>query len=122
MKESLNVMIVDDSWLTIKKLASVLEEMGHQVVASCENGHQARDKYEEMTPDLVTMDITMPETNGIEATNLILQDFPDAKIVIVTSHGQEQMVMDAVNAGALGYVLKPFRVDNLKETIERVFP
>jgi len=120
MKQSLKIMVVDDSWITIKKLALILEELGHNVVEKCRNGCEAVEKFPDVKPDIVTMDITMPETNGIDATKSIIRDFPQAKIIIVTSHGQEQMVMDAINAGASGYVLKPFRSEKLKEVIEKV--
>lgn len=120
MNQSLNIMVVDDSWITIKKLTLILENLGHTVIEKCRDGCEAVEKFSSVTPDLVTMDITMPETNGIDATKSILRDFPQAKIVIVTSHGQEQMVMEAINAGASGYILKPFRSDKLKEVIENV--
>ena len=114
-------MVVDDSSLTIKKLTVLLEELGHSVIQICQNGEEAVNKYHKIKPDLVTMDITMPETNGIEATRKILKQHISAKIIMVTSHGQEQMVMDAIDAGALGYVLKPFSKEKLQQTIESVF-
>jgi len=113
-------MVVDDSWITIKKLTLMLETLGHTVVKKCRHGGDAVESFPTVKPDLVTMDITMPETNGIDATKSIIQDFPQAKIIMVTSHGHEGMVMDAINAGASGYVLKPFRSDKLKEVIENV--
>lgn len=117
----LKVLIVDDSLLTVRTLTSMLTEMGHLVVQTAGTGAQALDAYRQVKPDLVTMDITMPDMDGIEATAGILKEFPTANIIMVTSHGQQGMVMKAVKAGAKGYVLKPIKVEKLREMIERVF-
>lgn len=116
----LRVMIVDDSGLTVKKMAKLLEELGHEVAAVATTGRQAVDEYPNIAPDMVAMDITMPELNGIEATRLIMAADPAARVIIVTSHGQEQMVMDAIEAGAKGYILKPVKLDKLRDTLETV--
>ena len=117
---ALRIMVVDDSGLTVKKMGKLLEELGHEVVAVAVTGQQAIDTYAAVAPDMVTMDITMPDVNGIEATRRIMAEHPGACIVIVTSHGQEQMVMDAIEAGAKGYILKPVRKEKLAETLETV--
>ena len=117
---SLRILVVDDSGLTVKKMAKLLEELGHQVVAMASTGQQAVDVYAQAAPDVTTMDITMPDMDGIEATRRILAVHPGACIVIVTSHGQEQMVMDAIEAGAKGYILKPVKQEKLAETLETV--
>jgi two-component system chemotaxis response regulator CheY len=117
---SLRILVVDDSGLTVKKMAKLLEELGHQVVGMASTGQQAVDVYAEAAPDVTTMDITMPDMDGIEATRRILAVHPGACIVIVTSHGQEQMVMDAIEAGAKGYILKPVKQEKLAETLETV--
>jgi len=117
---SLRILVVDDSGLTVKKMAKLLEELGHQVVGMASTGQQAVDIYAEAAPDVTTMDITMPDMDGIEATRRILAVHPGACIVIVTSHGQEQMVMDAIEAGAKGYILKPVKQEKLAETLETV--
>jgi len=116
----LRIMVVDDSGLTVKKMVRLLEDLGHEVVHVAGTGQQAVDAYPEVTPDLVTMDITMPDMDGIEATRRILATAPSALVVIVTSHGQEQMVMDAIEAGAKGYILKPVKKEKLAETLETV--
>ena len=116
----LRIMVVDDSGLTVKKMAKLLEELGHEVVHVAGTGQQAVEAYPGVAPDLVTMDITMPDMDGIEATRRILAVHPGACIVIVTSHGQEQMVMDAIEAGAKGYILKPVKQEKLAETLETV--
>jgi two-component system chemotaxis response regulator CheY len=117
---SLRILVVDDSGLTVKKMAKLLEELGHEVVAVASTGQQAVDVYAQAAPDVTTMDITMPDMDGIEATRRILAGHPGACIVIVTSHGQEQMVMDAIEAGAKGYILKPVKQEKLAETLETV--
>lgn len=116
----LNIMVVDDSILIAKRLASILEGLGHKIVNVCDNGKKAVENYDTFKPDLITMDITMPEMDGIEATKKICSQHPDALIIMVTSHGQEQMVIDAINSGAKGYILKPFKKEKLEETIEKV--
>lgn len=118
--KSLRILVVDDSGLTVKKMAKLLEELGHQVVGMASTGQQAVDVYAEAAPDVTTMDITMPDMDGIEATRRILAVHPGACIVIVTSHGQEQMVMDAIEAGAKGYILKPVKQEKLAETLATV--
>jgi len=120
MNQSLKVLVVDDSMITIKKLEKLLVDIGHEVIQRSKTGLEAITHYEECTPDLVTMDITMPDMDGIEATKRILAKDPDALIIMVTSHGQENMVMDAIDAGAKGYVLKPIRIEKLTDTIDKV--
>lgn len=116
----LNIMVVDDSQLAIRKMEAMLLKMGHNVVQTASNGSVAIDNYRKAVPDLVTMDITMPEMSGIEATGKIIAEFPDAKIIMVTSHGQEDMVRQAIKAGARGYVMKPVQAEELAVHIERV--
>lgn len=122
----LEIMAVDDSALTLKKLTAMLEGLGHQVVKTCKSGMEAVDTFKYFKekglarPDLVTMDITMPEMDGISATRRILALDPQALIIMVTSHGQEQMVIEAIEAGAKGYVLKPFKPEKLKASIDQV--
>jgi two-component system chemotaxis response regulator CheY len=114
------VLIVDDSLIAVKKLTLMLEGMGHQVVGTAGTGGKAVEAYRACAPDLVTMDITMPDMNGVEATARIIAEFPAARIIMVTSHGQERMVIDSLDAGARGYVLKPVRVEKLSDMIDKV--
>ncbi len=118
--DSLRVMVVEDSGITAKKLTVMLERLGHEVVCVANSGLQAIEMFQEHRPDMVTMDITMPDMDGIEATRKILDISPQALIIMVTSHGQEQMVMDAIDAGAKGYVLKPVKQEKLAEHINTV--
>lgn len=117
---SLNVMVVDDSAITVKKMVSLLEKLGHTIAATCETGIDAVYEYTRCNPDLITMDITMPDMDGIQATQKIMEKYPDALILMVTSHGQKQMVLDAIKAGAKGYLLKPIQEDSLVEALEKI--
>ena len=117
--DSLNILVVDDSPIITRKLTMMLELLGYKVVKTAATGTEAISAYRQCHPDVVTMDITMPEMDGIEATKRIMQEFPEARIVMVTSHGQEKMVIDALKAGAKGYVLKPFDGQKLNEAIEK---
>jgi len=117
--DSLNILVVDDSPIIVRKLQMILEQLGHKVVHTAATGTQAIAAYHACRPDVVTMDITMPIMDGIAATRAIIGEFPDAKIVMLTSHGQEQMVLDALKAGAKGYVRKPFQEHTLYEAIQK---
>ncbi|NMG03336.1 response regulator [Azoarcus taiwanensis] len=116
---TVDIMIVDDSPIIRQKLTVMLEQIGYRVVQTAATGKEAIAAYRSQRPDLVTMDITMPDMNGIEATRAIIGEFPDAKIVMVTSHGQEKMVLEALKAGAKGYVIKPFQPHVVYEAIQK---
>jgi two-component system, chemotaxis family, chemotaxis protein CheY len=116
---SLTVMVVDDSMIMTQKLSVMLRELGHQVVRICKDGSEAIRDYPLVKPDLVTMDITMPGVDGIDTMTGIMANWPDARVIMVTSHGQEAMVVRALEAGALGYVLKPVTKGRLAAMIER---
>lgn len=114
----LQVLVVDDSPITVAKLSRMLQTLGHRVLRTASNGAEAITAYETYKPDVVTMDITMPDMNGIEATRRIRARFPEAQIIMVTSHGQEKMVLEALKAGAKGYLLKPFNEEKLQQLLE----
>ncbi len=120
MNSLYEVLVVDDSQIIIKKLSMLLEKVGYRVVRTAATGREAIVAYRACKPDVVTMDITMPDMDGIQATRAIMSEFPDAKIIMVTSHGQEQMVLEALKAGAKGYVLKPFEEHKVYEAIQKV--
>ena len=113
------VMIVDDSMIMTQKLSVMLRELGHQVVRVCKDGEEALRDYPFIKPDFVTIDITMPGMDGIDTMVGIMANNPQAKVIMVTSHGQEAMVVRALEAGALGYVLKPITKERLSAIIER---
>ncbi|MBU0632150.1 response regulator [bacterium] len=117
----LKVLIVDDSLIIRKKVSKLLENLGHEVIADAQNGQEAIDAYNAKQPDMVTMDITMPDMDGITAVKHIMKDNPEAKIIMVTSHGQEDMVIKSIQAGAVGYMLKPITEDKLAHAIGEIF-
>ena len=114
-------LIVDDSLALVKRLTLVLEGLGHEVVGSARNGVEAVQMAKELEPDAITMDIQMPEMDGLEATKLILRDHPDKPVIIITAHGQESTVVDAISAGAKYFICKPIEKDKVREVIEKVF-
>ena len=111
-------MIVDDSLMARKMLRKVLMEVGHDVICEAADGASAVDLFRELRPDLVTMDINMPELNGLEASRHIHAEFPGARIVMVTSMCASEDVRQAARAGASSYVLKPFRKERVIEALE----
>jgi DNA-binding NarL/FixJ family response regulator len=118
--QPLNVLVVDDSLLATQVLKNSLDELGHVVVKTAKSGAEAVAAYKATNPDIVTMDVTMPGMDGIAATQKIIDEFPDARIVMVTSHAQKGMVMDALKAGAKGYILKPMQTDKPREVLAKV--
>ena len=114
------VLIVDDALFMRTMLRDIFESAGWQIVAEAENGEQAIEKYKIHQPDLVTMDIVMPELGGIDALKIILGDSPRARIVVCSALGQKNLIMDAVNAGAKDFIVKPFQSDQVLEVVERV--
>jgi len=118
----LKIMIVDDSLIIRNNLKKQLEDLGHEVVGTAKSGDEAIHMYDSLKPDLVTMDITMPMMSGIDALKIIMSKDKDAKVIMVTSHGEENLVMDAIKSGAKGYILKPITHGKIIKAIERVFP
>lgn len=118
----LKIMVVDDSLLMRRHLGQMIVELGHSVIAEAKDGREAIELYSRIQPDLVTMDITMPETDGIEATKEIRKKDKRAKIIMLTASGQEDLVMKAIKFGASGYLLKPVKITKLEESIRKIFP
>lgn len=120
------ILVVDDIAIMRHVIKKHLEKLGHTVIAEAENGNQSIEQYKIYRPDIVTMDITMPAENGIkngiEAVKLIKEFDKDAKIIIVTSHGEEKLVIEALTFGAKGYVLKPVTEDKLKIILDKFIP
>lgn len=112
------VLIVDDAAFMRLSIRTLLENNGFEVVGEAENGVTAIEKYKLYKPDLVTMDITMPEMTGIEAVKAIKLFDPSAKIVMVTAMGQESMVMDAIMNGAKSFIVKPFKDEQVIQTLK----
>lgn len=118
----LKALIVDDSLILRRNINKMLTEMGHRVVSEAKDGMEAVSCFKKFEPDFITMDITMPDMDGIEAVAEIRKLSKTVKIIMVTSHGQEEMVMGAIKAGANGYVLKPVNMDNLTKAIYKIYP
>jgi two-component system chemotaxis response regulator CheY len=115
-----NVLLVDDAAFMRASIRIMLERNGFEVVGEAENGLEGIVKYKELSPDIVTMDITMPELGGIEALKVIKQYDPKAKIIMVSAMGQEPMVMDAVVSGAKSFIVKPFKEELVVQTLNKV--
>ena len=116
----LRVMIVDDALFMRNMLKDICERAGFAVVAEADNGEEALELYREHRPDLVTMDIVMPRRSGIEALRDIVADDPEARVVMVSALGQDSLVLEAVEAGARDFIVKPFREDKVVDIIRRV--
>src|SRR5699024_1945246 len=97
-----------------------LEKNGYEVVEEAENGAEAVEKYKIEKPDLVTMDITMPGMDGVTALKEIKKTDPDAKVIMCSAMGQQSMVMDAIQAGALDFIVKPFDTDRVIESLDKI--
>lgn len=117
---SKKILIVDDAVFMRMKLKDILEKNGYTVVGEAENGKEAFEKYQATMPDLVTMDITMPEVDGLEALKMIKAYDSAAKVVMCSAMGQQGMVMDAIRAGALDFIVKPFDTDRVIKAIDKV--
>ena len=115
----LKVLVVDDAKFMRLTLGNLLRKLGHEVVEA-ENGKDALLKYREHSPDLVTMDITMPEMDGVEAVKRLKEIDPGAKIVMVSAMGQKDFVMEAVKNGAADFIVKPFQEERIRATIEKI--
>ncbi|OFI05868.1 chemotaxis protein CheY [Clostridium acetireducens DSM 10703] len=115
-----NILVVDDSAIMRVNLRSVLTRGGHTVIAEAEDAQQAYLEYKKCHPDLVTMDVNMPGMSGIEVTRKILKEYPKANVIIVSSLEQRDLVIDALEAGAKHYILKPITSEKLLERIDAV--
>lgn len=113
-------MVVDDAAFMRAMIRTMLIEEGHEVVAESSNGLQAVQSYMAIRPDLVTMDITMPDMDGVEAVREILKLDPGAVIIMCSAMGQKKMVVDAITSGAKDFVVKPFQKDRVIASINRV--
>ncbi|MCM8812693.1 MAG: response regulator [Candidatus Omnitrophica bacterium] len=119
----LKVLVVDDAVFMRKMIGDILKKEGYEVAGEAENGKEAVDKYSEIQPDLVTMDIVMPKVgdiDGIGAVKQIMQKDPKAKILMVSAMGQHALVVEAIQAGAKDFVTKPFQPSRVIEAAKRV--
>ena len=111
------VLVVDDAAFMRMMVKDILSKNGYEVVGEAENGMKAVEQYQELKPDLTTMDITMPEMDGIAAVKEIKAADPGAKIVMVSAMGQQAMVIEAIHSGAADFIVKPFQPDRVLEAL-----
>ncbi|SFB23259.1 response regulator [Clostridium frigidicarnis] len=114
------VLIVDDAAFMRMMLKDILEKNGFEIVGEASNGLKAVEIYKAEKPDVVTMDITMPDMDGIEAVKEIKAFDPAAKVIMCSAMGQQTMVMDAIRAGAKDFIVKPFQADRVIDAIRKV--
>lgn len=119
-----NVIVVDDAKVMRISIIKQLEKLGHTIVAEASNGYEAIEMYKEHNPDFVTMDISMPNVNGIangiDALVKIKEFDSNATVIMVTSHGEEKLVIEAISKGSKGYILKPITQDKLSNILKKI--
>lgn len=116
----MNVLIVDDSGFIRRMLRDILEKSGYEIVGEAADGEQAVRSYSELRPSLVTMDITMPVADGIQALERIMELDPDAAVVMVSALNQEDFIERSLELGAKDFIVKPFQPQKVLDTLERV--
>ncbi|WLR43451.1 response regulator [Bacillus carboniphilus] len=114
------IVIVDDAKFMRMTLTNILNKTDHEIIGEAENGIEAVHLVKELHPDIVTMDITMPEMNGIEAVKAIKSENKEVKIIMCSAMGQQKMVIEAIEAGAKDFIIKPFDETRVIEAINRV--
>ena len=115
-----NILIVDDAAFMRMMIKDILTENGYNIAAEAENGKIAVDKYNEVKPDLVLMDITMPEMDGIQALKTIKGADPNATVIMCSAMGQQAMVIEAIQSGAKDFIVKPFQAERVLEAVKKV--
>ena len=113
-------LVVDDSTVMRKNIKNILEAAGHQVVGEAADGRDVLPAYVNNKPDFVTMDISMPIINGIEALQSLIKNFPDAKVIMISALGQKAQVLEAIKLGAKSYIVKPIETDKFLENIRKL--
>lgn len=115
-----NILICDDAAFMRMMIKDILTKNGYNVAGEAENGLKAVEKYNETKPDLVMMDITMPEMDGIQALKKIKEADPNATVIMCSAMGQQAMVIEAIQSGAKDFIVKPFQADRVLEAIKKV--
>jgi two-component system, chemotaxis family, chemotaxis protein CheY len=113
------ILIVDDAAFMRMMIRDILTKNGYEVVGEAQDGAQAIEKFKELHPDLITMDITMPEMDGISALKEIRKLDTNARVIMCSAMGQQAMVIDAIQAGAKDFIVKPFQADRVIEAIKK---
>lgn len=114
------VLIADDAAFMRMMLKDILSQGGYEIAGEAANGLEAIEKYDELKPDLVTMDITMPQCDGIQALKKIMGAHPDAKIVMCSAMGQQSMVIESIQSGAKDFIVKPFQPQRVLEAVKKL--
>jgi two-component system chemotaxis response regulator CheY len=114
------VLLVDDAKFMRLMLRDILEKAGYEVVSEASNGKEAIREYQDKKPDLVTMDIIMPEVSGVEAATEIIKSDPSAKILMVSAMGQQELVKESLDAGACDFIVKPFVSEEVLKKVKEV--
>jgi two-component system chemotaxis response regulator CheY len=117
---SKTILVCDDAIFMRTMITDILSQAGYEVVGEASCGAQAIEQYKALKPELVTMDIVMPDMSGIEAVRAICKEFPNAKILMCSAMGQQGLVVDAIQAGAKDFVVKPFQPSRVLEAVQRV--
>ena len=115
-----NILICDDAAFMRMMIKDILSKNGYNVAGEAENGAKAVEKYAELKPDLVLMDITMPEMDGIQALKKIKESDPSALVIMCSAMGQQAMVIESIQAGAKDFIVKPFQADRAIEAVKKV--
>lgn len=115
-----NILICDDAAFMRMMIKDILTKNGYNIVGEAENGAKAVEKYAELKPDLVLMDITMPEMDGIEALKKIKAADANASIIMCSAMGQQAMVIESIQSGAKDFIVKPFQADRVIEAVKKV--
>ncbi len=114
------ILVVDDAVFMRHSLKLILEKAGYEIVGEAEDGSVAVNKYKELRPDIVTMDITMPQLDGVSALKMIRSFDAKAKVIMISAMGQEGLVKEAVISGAIAFIVKPFKEDVVIETLKKI--
>ena len=115
-----NILVCDDAAFMRMMIKDILSKNGYNVVGEAENGAKAVEKYAELKPDLVLMDITMPEMDGIAALKAIKASDAGATVIMCSAMGQQAMVIESIQAGAKDFIVKPFQADRVIEAVKKV--
>ena len=113
------VLVVDDAAFMRKMVSDALTKGGHEVVGEAGNGNEAVARFQELKPELTTLDITMPEKDGLAALAEIMSLDPSARVIMCSALGQESKVMESIKLGARDFVVKPFKADRVQEAVEK---
>ena len=115
-----NILVCDDAAFMRMMIKNTLTKGGYNIAGEAENGAKAVEKYKELSPDLVLMDITMPEMDGIQALKEIKKLDPNAKVIMCSAMGQQAMVVESIQAGARDFIVKPLQEDRVLEAVKKV--